>query len=187
MYIDCELSTFKAFQFKNQEILQQILPMNKLYITLSLMFICVAMSLGQSKDKTITTRKVFGGYQFYQGAQRLNMSQLVRAVEPNAEAHKLAKSAKSNIVFSSIIGGVGGFMLGWNLGTAIGGGEPNWYVAGAGAGLILVSIPISNKGMRQAKSAVQLHNDSSGYGFEREAFRMYFMIAEGGPGLGIRF
>lgn len=167
---------------------QQSIPlMNKTCKTLFLILVCFGVSFGQSKDKTITTKKILGGYQFYQGAQRLNMSQLARVVEPNAEAHKLVKSAKSNIIFSSIIGGVGGFMLGWNLGTAIGGGKPNWYVAGAGVGLIVVSIPINNKGMRQAKSAVQLYNDSSGYGIEGKEYKMYFAIAESGTGLAIIF
>ncbi|MBK7428200.1 MAG: hypothetical protein IPI60_14870 [Saprospiraceae bacterium] len=115
------------------------------------------------------------------------MTQLKRVVEPNAEAYQLAKSAKSNTIFSSIIGGVGGFMLGWNIGTAIGGGDPNWWVAGAGAGLIVVSIPISNKSMRQAKSAAELYNNTTGYGSLKDQGEWHLSLGSQGTGLVFKF
>ncbi|MBK8636390.1 MAG: hypothetical protein IPN72_23720 [Saprospiraceae bacterium] len=36
------------------------------------------------------------------------------------------------------------FMIGYPLGALIRGGEPNWALAGVGAGLVVVSIPIAS-------------------------------------------
>lgn len=130
---------------------------------------------------------MLGGYQFSQGGDRLNFTQLARVVKPNPEAYKLAKSAKANNIYSSIIGGVGGFMLGWNIGTAIGGGNPNWLVAGAGASLIVIAIPISNSGMKQARRAAELYNDSAGYGILKNKQEWHLSLGSQGTGLVFKF
>ncbi len=52
----------------------------------------------------------------------------------------------------------GVFMVGWPLGAAIGGGEPNWAMAGIGAGLIVVAIPISQNFNKKAKHAVETYH-----------------------------
>jgi hypothetical protein len=52
----------------------------------------------------------------------------------------------------------GGFMVGWPIGTAIGGGDPEWAMAGIGAGLIVIAIPLSLKFNKQAKQAVDTYN-----------------------------
>ena len=161
--------------------------MKKICVTILLAITCLTTSYAQDSRDPITMRKIFGGYQFYQGGTRLNMTQLTRVVEQNAEAYKLAKSARSNVIYSSIIGGVGGFMLGWNLGTAIGGGNPNRWVAGAGAGLIVVSIPINNTAMRQAKSAAELYNDTSGYGSRWDKGELLLSMGSQGTGIVWRF
>ncbi len=72
------------------------------------------------------------------------MLQLVKTMEPNEQAYKEIKAAQSTYTLAIIVGGVGGFMVGWPLGTALSGGEPNWIFAGIGAGLIVISIPNIN-------------------------------------------
>ncbi len=133
--------------------------MKKVYIILAVLTICFNVVNGQAARDSISMKKVFGGYQFYQGSTQLNMNQLVSAMEPNEDAYKQIKSAQSTNTLATIIGGVGGFMIGWPIGTALGGGEPNWTMAGIGAGLAVVSIPISQKFNKQAKSAVDIYNN----------------------------
>ena len=53
-------------------------------------------------------------------------------------------------------------MVGWTLGAALGGGEPNWTVAGIGAGHIGVAIPFSIKANREAKKSVTIYNENPG-------------------------
>lgn len=104
---------------------------------LILLTMSVSMSFAQSSGDSITMKKVFGGYEFYQSDKRLSMKQLVNA---------------------SIVGFVGGFKVGWPLGSAMAGGEPNWTIAGIDAGLIVVSIPISKSANNKAKLAVDAYN-----------------------------
>lgn len=79
-------------------------------------------------------------------------------MESNQEAYQLMKSAKSNYDLSMILGMAGGFMVGWPLGTSLGGGDPNWTLAAVGAGLIVISIPLSSKSIKTAKEAASKYN-----------------------------
>lgn len=132
--------------------------MRKTAIILTLLAVSMSFTFGQTASDSISMKKVFGGYQFYQGEQRLNMIQLVNTMKPNNQAYQQIKSAQSTYILATIISGVGGFMVGWPIGTALGGGEPNWTMAGIGAGLIVVSIPISQSFNKKAKQAVETYN-----------------------------
>jgi hypothetical protein len=148
---------------------------------------CSSVFYGQASTDSITMKKVFGGYQFYQADQRLSLTQLVEAMELNEKAFEEIKAAQSTYLLTTIVSGVGGFMVGWPLGTAVGGGEPNWALAGIGAGLILVSVPISQKYSKQAKRAVDTFNG----GLETSSFwdnaELRFTMTGNGLGLKLRF
>ena len=132
--------------------------MKRIAIIMTLLTVACSFTYGQTSTDSISMKKVFGGYQFYQGDKRLNMNQLVKAMKPNEKAYKEIKSAQSTYTLSTIVGFAGGFMVGWPIGTAIGGGEPNWTMAGIGAGLIVVSIPITQSFNKKAKQAVETYN-----------------------------
>ena len=140
--------------------------MKKLIIVGLLLFTGVASNAQrvnkgvQSTRDSILINKVFGGYQFYQGNTRLNMSQLVNTMKPDERAWQLAKKAQSTNTIGTIIGFAGGALVGWPLGTALAGGDPEWIMAGIGAGLIVVAIPLSQKFNKQVKQAVSTYNSS---------------------------
>lgn len=161
--------------------------MKRFAIIISLVTISYAFTFGQTSTDSISMKKVFGGYQFYHGDKRLNMNQLVKLMKPNEQAYNQIKSAQSTYTLANIIGGVGGFMVGWPIGTAIGGGEPNWTMAGIGVGLIVVSIPISQKFNKQAKQAVGTFNG----GLQTSSFwdksELRFSMNGNGVGLTLRF
>lgn len=137
--------------------------------------------------ESIIMKKGLGGYQFYQAGKVLRVAQLVKILEPNELAYNEIKAAQSNYVFAMILGSAGGFMVGWQLGTAVGGGEPNWTMAGIGAGLIVVSIPISQKFNKQAKGAIDIYNR----GLETSSFwdknELNFVMTSNSLGLTLRF
>lgn len=132
--------------------------MKRILVTLTLITISLNFAFSQTETDSISVKKAFGGYQFYQGKNRLNMKQLVNTMKPNEEAFSQIKSAQSSYTMASIVSFAGGFMMGWQLGTVVGGGEPNWAMAGIGAGLVVVSIPISQKFNKQAKQAIDTYN-----------------------------
>lgn len=79
-------------------------------------------------------------------------------MKENKEAYALVQSAKSNQTWAMILGTAGGALVGFPLGTAIGGGDPEWALAGAGAALIVATIPIVKGFNRKTKKAVDLYN-----------------------------
>ena len=132
--------------------------MKKNIIIIALLTISSTFAFGQNVNDSISAKKVFGGYQFYQGDKMLSMSQLVSTMSTNELAYKQIKSAQSTSTVVMILAGVGGFMIGYPIGTALAGGEPNWTMAGIGAGTIAVAIPIGINSDKKAKQAVETYN-----------------------------
>jgi hypothetical protein len=161
--------------------------MKKIYLILALLTITIIGSFGQTSRDSIVMKKMLGGYMFYQGANRLKMYELVNVMKPNEKAYKEIKSAQSTYALTMIIGGTGGFMIGWPVGTAIAGGDPDWVMAGIGMGLIVISIPISQKYYKQAKQAVGTYNG----GLQASSFwdkkELRFSMRGNGAGLIISF
>ena len=106
----------------------------------------------------VEMKKVFGGYTFSQNGKALSVAQLTDLMKENKEAYSLMKSAKTNQTWGMILGAAGGALVGYPIGTAIGGGEPKWALAGAGAALIVATIPIVKNFNKKTKKAVELYN-----------------------------
>jgi len=132
----------------------------------------------------IEMEKVFGGYKYTQNGTVMKMKDLLKTMESNQQAFDLIKKAQSNNTVASIFGGAGGFLVGWTIGTSLGGGDANWTLAGVGAGLIVIAIPFSSGANKNAKQAVELYNSSlnstSFYEFKPE-----FKIIGNGNGIGL--
>ncbi|MBS2101016.1 hypothetical protein [Carboxylicivirga linearis] len=161
--------------------------MKKLLTLMVLLLAGITFTIGQNTADSIRIEKTFGGYQFYQGEKRLKVKDLVNTMQSNAQAYQEIKSAQSSYTLASIVGFAGGFMVGWPLGSALGGGEPNWTMAGIGAGLIVVSIPISKSFNKKAKQAVDTYNN----GLQTSSFwdnkELRLSVNENGLGLTLRF
>lgn len=111
----------------------------------------------QNQSDSIEVRKNLGTI-FVQNGKNLSPRLLLELTQTNDEAYKEMKIAKRNFDAGTILGVTGGFMVGWPIGTALGGGKPNWAMAGIGAGLIAISIPFSVAYTRHAKNAVRIYN-----------------------------
>lgn len=55
---------------------------------------------------------------------------------------------------------IGGGLIGWPIGTLIGGGEPEWILAGIGAGCIAIGIPLAIMGAKQCNRMSMNMNES---------------------------
>ena len=76
----------------------------------------------------------------------------------NSDALAIATKAKSNYGAGSVVGFIGGFLIGWPIGTAIGGGEPEWGLLAAGVGITAISIPIMSSAKKKMTEAVNIYN-----------------------------
>lgn len=68
--------------------------------------------------------KNFWGVKFTQNGRLLKPREVLNIMQGDDEAYAAFKKAKSNYDGATVLGVVGGFMVGWPIGTAIGGGDP---------------------------------------------------------------
>ncbi|MEZ5070469.1 MAG: hypothetical protein R2751_05755 [Bacteroidales bacterium] len=161
--------------------------MKKSFTLIALLVLGFCSTFGQSPVDSLSMKKAFGGYQFFQGEQRLTMGQLVEAMKPNEQAYQEIKAAQSTYTMAMICSFAGGFMVGWPIGTALGGGDPNWTLAGIGAGLFVVSIPINQSAMKKTKLAVDTFNGGLRTSTFRERSELQLTMSGQGIGLSLRF
>jgi hypothetical protein len=127
-------------------------------ILIGLVLISISFAFAYSQSDSIEIKKVLGTV-YRQNGKKLKPGDLVYITKTNDEAYKEMRIAKKNFDVSSIFGFTGGFMIGWPIGESFAGKEPNWVLAGIGAGLIAIAIPFSNAYSRHAKNAVIIYNN----------------------------
>jgi hypothetical protein len=80
------------------------------------------------------------GVVFLKDGAPISAAQLSAIARPYPEARAEMKKAQSYLLAGSIFSYTGGFLIGYPIGTAIGGGEPVWAMAAVGAGLIALAV-----------------------------------------------
>jgi hypothetical protein len=148
-----------------------------------LAFVLVLFTFLNSNAQQIEIKKSWGENYFYQNGEKLTKNDVKDLMKNNSEALSLMKSAKSNHTWAIIIGTTGSGLLGYQLGAATAGGDTKWELAGAGAALILVSLPILNNYNKKSKKAVELYN--SNLPDVSANFKPTFNLKIKGAGLGI--
>ena len=128
------------------------------YLLIGILFLNCGILKAQEPNEIEIKQNI--GVVFLQNGKKLTPKQLLEITKNNPEAYQEMKIAKSNYDIGSVFGFAGGFMVGWPLGSALAGGDPNWTIAGIGAGLIIISIPFSTKYSKHAKNAVGIYNNS---------------------------
>jgi hypothetical protein len=151
-------------------------------------FVCFALhSFSQASHDSILIKNVLGGYQYYQDNKRIKFADLVKQMESNEQAYMHIKKTKTNNVWTTVFSGIGGFLIGWPLGTALGGGDPKWEMAGIGAGLVVVSIPFSIKANKEARTAVGIYNEKYRSNSFLRHTEIHFAVGNNRVGLKMNF
>jgi len=129
-------------------------------IFLVVIFFGVHFGVFSQETDSIRVYSNVWGVKFVRADTLLRPNQVLEAMEINSSSYSLMKSANNNYIVSQILALTGGFLIGWPIGTAMTDGIPNWAMAGAGAGLLIASIPISINFKKKAQSAINLHNQT---------------------------
>ena len=113
----------------------------------------------------------------------LTPKQLLVLTKDQPEAYAAMKKAKTNWDLGMACGYIGGFCIGYSLGTALAGGEPEWALAGFGAGIILLAIPLGMGYKKHSRAAIRIYNSNI-----RQISRNHIKIDFGltGYGIGLR-
>ena len=131
----------------------------KSWIIIFLLLINSGNTFSQEINAPLNLRNGFFGWQFYRGEQKLKPREVAELLQADVEAAKLFSKGRSSYTVSTIIGSIGGAMLGYTLGTYLGGGDANWTVGGIGAGLTVVALPLSISATSKVRKALVLYND----------------------------
>jgi len=118
------------------------------------------------------------------GKKILNAMNLEDYLKDVPSSLEIFKTSKKFYYTSMIIGAAGGGLVGWPVGTAMGGGEANWNLAYAGAGLIVISYYFSFTAEYRIRDAVGEYNKD-----EKVSFldRINFNITPFGASLAYHF
>ena len=128
----------------------------KLILSSILLFAFINV-FGQNTRDTIMIKKHSNIYMM--GDQVLAFPELISVTSDNPDAYNEIWKAKSNQDVANVFGMIGGFFIGWPLGTAIGGGEPQWALAGVGLGLVAIAIPLEITAKKQTLKAIKIYNE----------------------------
>ncbi len=159
--------------------------MIKLTFLITLLSFFFANSFSQTDS--ISVEKVFGGFKFEQNDKRIFPNTMLIIMADNQEALSFMKKAKLNYGFSFVLSFTGGFLLGWPIGTAIGGGEPNWNLAGIGTGLMVAGIPFSRAGDLYSLKAIEIYNSNIQAPTSRNGIRLDIGLTNHGIGMTLTF
>jgi hypothetical protein len=135
--------------------------MNKLLLTTLSLSIPFSL-LAQTNEGGLRIEKAFLGVKFYEGTRLLKPNEVLNIMKVDEEAFAEFKKAKSNYDAAQVFGFIGGFMIGWPLGTALAGGDPQWGLAAGGAGVLLLSIPFNSAFVKHSKRAIEIYNRAPG-------------------------
>lgn len=127
------------------------------------------------------------GIYLEQDEQKFTLRQAQDLMESVPLAFEEMKKANSNNAIATLLGVVGGGMVGWTLGTAAGGGDPEWILAGIGGGLIIAAIPLYSTASEKAKKAADIYNETLGYVERKKQFNVNMNLNGNGVGLVISF
>ena len=95
---------------------------------------------------------------FTRDGQVLKPKEVLDLMKADEQAYPVFKKAMANYNAAQVLGFAGGFLVGWPLGTALGGGDPNWGLAAGGGALILCSIPLTVSFKKHAATALDTYN-----------------------------
>ncbi|MEI8085613.1 MAG: hypothetical protein WCG93_05280 [Paludibacter sp.] len=110
---------------------------------------------------TIQINKAAGGYKFMYKGENLTMDRLGFLSNKNATSAKYFSKAKGTMGFLQVMGFMGGGLIGYPIGTFLGGGKPNWSLAAVGCGILVISLPIVSSANNNLLKAVNAYNQSS--------------------------
>jgi hypothetical protein len=144
-----------------------------------------AVCLSQNLSDTIEVQQRLGKV-YLQHDKLLPSRDLHSILNSNENAAPEVKQAKANLAPLYLFSCAGGFMIGWPLGTAIGGGDPQWGLAAIGAGLVVLAIPFQIGYNKHIALAVKIYNsDLKKIGVSKKSLEIG--LARNGIGLEIRF
>lgn len=153
----------------------------------SILILFTATIFAQNSSDSIVVKTGFWGNKYLLKGNPMSLTQLENTLSVNPEAIAYFNKAKSTQPITYILSAAGGALIGWPIGTAIGGGKPNWLLAGIGAGLVIIDIPIAKSADKKLKKAVDIYNSGVSAQSHSQNYDIHLGVVPNGLALVINF
>jgi hypothetical protein len=144
-----------------------------------------------AKNSVVDTIEIYkpngGRVQYKYKGENLTYDRMKFIFQNNAVASNYLQKAQSSSGLLGVMGYAAGFLIGYPLGTLIGGGTPNWALAGIGCGILLVAIPISSSANNNVRKAVSTFNSQKTLSQTNFDYDLSLGISKNGFGVFLRF
>ena len=157
-------------------------------ITILISFLALlTLNINAQTDSIVATTKVLGGYKFEHNDKVVNQKAMLIIMSEHQEAMSYMSRAKTYYDLSIVLGCSVGVLIGWPIGTAICGGDPNWVLAGIGASLSVLLIPLAIAGNTNALNAIAIYNSSLNSTSFQNEIKLDLGLTSHGIGLKLTF
>lgn len=131
-----------------------------LFITFTLLLSFVAVNAQtETSEKELRITSGGWGYNYFVGNEKQSAKGFMEILKQNEHAHKMFKAGKNLAVTGTVIGSVGAFFVGYDLGGRLGGGKGNAGMLVGGGIVTAGGIAMGLIGESKMKKAVKLFND----------------------------
>lgn len=124
------------------------------------LFLIVSSNYAQDSTKsTITIKKSAFGRKYIHQDKKLKLKELKTLLTQEPATEQELSTAQKYYRPAMIFSTVGGFCIGWPIGSALGGTEdPAWELAIAGGGITIVALILGGKADKHFENAVHIYN-----------------------------
>lgn len=153
-------------------------------LLLFLFVTAVSTLSAQTTNNTISIVKRSNGQVAYmKGGIPLMSMQLKDVMYDYPEARNYMQKAKANQIIGIVFAATGGYLIGYPIGTAIGGGDADWSIAAIGAGVVAIAFAFDRGSKLNIRDAVEAYNKA----VKEKNARLSFGFTPSGIGLQIQF
>ncbi|MCQ2301483.1 MAG: hypothetical protein MJZ94_02525 [Bacteroidales bacterium] len=163
--------------------------MKKAFFILLFLSAYLPALFSQSQNDSIFSEKVFLGHKYYTKAGDLTQKQVHEIVSSDWNTEKQLNWAEFDDICSNAFCFVGGFTIGYTIGSAIISGtfqKPYYYVCAFGVGCIVMGGVFSKLSDNHLMNAVGIYNTNIG-NTARGDISLNFGLTPGGVGLTLSF
>jgi hypothetical protein len=154
--------------------------MKQLFLILLVMLAPSALK-AQQQTGDLSFKSGNWSYNYYIGNQQIPYDSFMEKLNGNEAAARMFKSGRSLDISGSVIGCVGAFCFGYDLGTRIGGGKGNTTMLVGGGGVMACGMIMSLVGQGKMKKALRLYKGKD------NAVSMALNINPSGAGISFNF
>lgn len=129
-----------------------------IFLILSLTTISGHAQSNEPQGELTYTSSFWTGNKFYYDGLKISSDGVEQIMRSNPNALELLRQGNKQSNGASVVGGIGGILIGWPIGTAIAGGDPVWELAAVGAGISVISAIIYSSANKKIKRSVELYN-----------------------------